>query len=92
MDYKSDLRAEEEYRPNCDQCDRPAVALLDGWPVCGEHWAQYRKNRMYRPATEQGRVRLDGATIAAALTPPANTRPVVTARRAIEALERSVGK
>lgn len=34
-------------------------------------------------------VRLTGADIAAALTPPANTKPVVSAKRAIEALERS---
>lgn len=90
MQHKQDLTAQNEYRPNCDQCDRPAVALLDGWPVCGEHWAQYRKFRAYRPDVDQGRVRLTGQDVAEALSVPG--KPVVSAKQAIAALERSMGK
>lgn len=86
--YKTDLNENDTVSLACDQCGKRAVALLDGWPVCGRHWAQYRKNRPYVPTTPQGKVALTGEDIAAALTPPDDTRPVVTAKVAIEALER----
>lgn len=92
MSYKDDLTEANEYHPNCDQCDKPCVVLLDGWPLCGRHWAQYRGNRAYRPAISQAPVRLTGQDVAAALNPPEDTTGCVSARTAIAALERSVGK
>lgn len=90
--YKTDLDEGDVVSFACDQCGKRAVALLDGWPVCGRHWAQYRKSRPYVPDIDQGPVHLTGEDIARALTPPDTTRPVVSARTAIAALERSQGK
>lgn len=81
-DYKADLVEANEHRPNCDQCGKPAVALLNDWPVCGEHWAQFRR-RAYAPVGDQSPTTLDARDIMGALAAGA-----VRGRTAADVLER----